>query len=200
MRKNENKQEQTDNIFKSGQTRSGLNSRSTSSRPNNARDVGKKKDSDAMSEHRDSSDMNEDNMNEDKYTRAPLKPHDWYTVADLGAPYMELDLDMAMYVDECGSKGLVRIGGKVGEDGREGRVGEDEREEPQEAEGEAAVELVDNEEANLFNSDQPWNWWSKEFLEETVKVNERQEHAVVGHKASVADSLLAAWTTVKPVI
>ena len=73
-------------------------------------------------------------------------------------------------------------------------------EEPQEAEGEAAVELVDYAEANFLISDQPWNWWSKEFPYEMVKLEERKEHANAAHKASVADGLLAAWTTVKPVI
>ena len=205
IRKNENNQEQTDNIpfFKSGQTLSSLKSRSTSSQPDNARDLGKKKDSDAMSEYRDSSDMNEG-----KYNRAPLKPHDCYTVADVGAPDMDIDLDMALHVDGRGSEGLTRLGERAEEDGRERGNGKAEREESQEAEGEAAAEAegeraaerVDNEEVNSFNSDQPWNWWSMEILDETVKLKERQEHADAGHKASVADRLLAAWTTVKLVI
>ena len=188
----ENKQVQTHNIpfFKSGQTLSGLKSRSTSSQSNNAQDMGKKKDNYAVSEHRDSSDMNEG-----KYICATPKTHDWYTVADLG----DLDLDMALNVDERGSEGLAKIGERVEEDGGEGGNGEDEREEPQEAEGRAAAELVDNEEANFFNSDQSWNWWSKETPEETVELKKRKEHANAGYKESVADRLLAAWTTVKPV-
>ena len=169
--------------------------------------MGKKKDNYAVSEYRDSSDMNEG-----KYICASPKTHDWCTVADLGAPDMDLDTvvdlgppdmdidpDMALYVDERISERIPRIGERVEEDGREGGEGKDEREEPQEAEGEEAAELVDNEEANVFNSDQSWNWWSKEIPDETVKVKERKEHANAGYKESVADRLLAAWTTVKPV-
>ena len=77
---------------------------------------------------------------------------------------------------------------------------EDEMEEPEEAEREKAAELVDNEEANFCNSDQLWNWWSKEIPDETVELIERKEHANAGYKESVADRLLAAWTTVKPVM
>ena len=157
--------------------------------------MGKKKDNYAVSEYRDSSDMNEG-----KYICAPPMTHDWYTMADLGAPDKDLDLDMALYVDELGSEGLARIGEKVEEDGREGRDWEDtweedSMEEPQEAEGEEPAELVDNEEANFLNSDQSWNWWSKEIPDETVEL---KEHANAGYKESVADRLLAAWTTVKP--
>ena len=192
----ENKQEQTDNIpfFKSDQTLSGLKSRSTSSQSNNARDMGKKKDDYAVSEHKDSSDLNEG-----KYICAPPKTHDWCTVADLGAPDMDLDLDMALYVDERGSEGLARTSERAEDDGREVGEGEDERKEPQEAEGEEAAELVDNEEDNLLNFDQSWNWRSKEIPDETVELKERKEHANARYKESVADRLLAAWTNVKPV-
>ena len=60
-------------------------------------------------------------------------------------------------------------------------------------------EQTDNiyEEANFYLSDQSWNWWSKEMPDETINIKERKEHANTGHEISVADRLLAAWTTVK---
>ena len=152
--------------------------------------MGKKKDNYAVSEYRDSSDMNEG-----KYICAPPMTHDWYTMADLGAPDKDLDLDMALYVDELGSEGLARIGEKVEEDGSEGSDWEDIWDEP---EGLDPTEMVYNEEVNFLNSDQSWNRWSTEIPDETVELKERKDHADVGYKDSVADRLLAAWTTVKP--
>ena len=113
--------------------------------------------------------------------------------------YLDM-VDKALYVDERGSKGLARTGDRVEEDRRDGRDGEDHRKEPHEVEGKEAAELMHNEEANFFNPDQPRNWGSKEIPEEMVKLEERKEHANAGHKVSVADRLLAAWTTVKPMI
>ena len=202
----ENKQEQPDKtpLFKSGQTLSCLESRSTSSQPNNARDGCKKKVSDAVSEHRDSS-----YMNEGKYNRAPPEPHDLYAVADCrgdsredsGAADLDFDNDMSFwYGDERASEGLARVGERVEEDGREGLEGEDDRKEPQEAERGEAAEQVDYEEASFFKSDQLWNSWSKEFSDERIKIGDMKGLANAGHKASIADRLLAAWTTVKPVI
>lgn len=167
-------------------------SRSSSPQPNNARDVGKKKYSDAVSEHRDSSDMNED-----KYIRAPRRIHEMDTVADSGGnPWGELDFevdfggdsgaadldfddDMAvLYVDERASEGLARIGERVEEDGREGEEGEDERKEPQEANETVAVKRARN----------------------TLAARKSRAADFRRDETSVADRLLAAWTTVKPVI
>ena len=104
------------------------------------------------------------------------------------------------YVDERASEGLARIGVREAEDGREGREGEKERKRKQEAEEEEAAGHVDDEEANSFSSNQSWNSWSETFSNETVKIDDSKEPANAAHKTSVADRLLAAWTTVKPVI
>ncbi|MCJ1393208.1 hypothetical protein MMC18_006080 [Xylographa bjoerkii] len=167
-----------------------------------------RKDSDVVSEHRDSRDMGESS-----YNGAPPKRHDRYILADLGAHDMDFDLGMALYVDKRGIEGLAKIGKRMEEDEKE--EPQEVEEEPLEEEGDEAAEQVEEEavedkseepqvehyeEVNFFNSEQSWNWWGKEVPDETVKTKERKEQANAGHEASFADRLLAAWTTVKPVI
>ena len=192
--------------------------------------MGKKKDSDAVSEHRDSSDMNEG-----KYNRAPPKPHDPYTVADSGgdseadsgapdldfddggensggdsgAADLDFDDDMAFfYVDERASEGLARICERVEEDGREGGEGEDERKEPQEANDTVAVKRARNTIA-ARKSRAKRQKRTESVLHPFDRTFISSSHQPAGlctsntnciSETSVADRLLAAWTTVKPVI
>ena len=165
-----------------------LKSRATSSQPNDAqRDVCKKNVNDAVSEHRDSS-----HMNEGKYNRAPLKFYDIY-IEGIMAP------TEGCYVNERASEGLARIGVRVAEDVREVGKWKNEKKRKQEA-AEEAAEQVDDREANPFSSSQSWHLWGEEFSNETVKIEDTKEPPNAGHRASVADRLLAAWTTVVSVI
>ena len=165
-----------------------LKNRSKSSRPKDARrDVCKKNVSDTVSEHRDSSDMNEG-----KYDHAPPTPHDLYTVADcgkdFGADYGAADLDFddditVLYVDERASKGRAWIGERVEEDGKEGGEGEDKRRERQEAN-----DLVRLKRARSTIA-------ARKFRANRQKATEFRRD-----QTSVAERLLAAWTTVEPVM
>ena len=149
-----------------------------------------------MSEHRDSSDMIGGH-----YNRAPPRSYDICTEADYGgnskgdsgaadldfgddmSSWYDFDDDMAfLYVDERASEGRARIGERVEEDGREGG------EEDQRRERQAANDLVRLKRAKSTLA-------ARKFRANRQKATEFRRD-----KTSVAERLLAAWTTVEPVI
>ena len=134
-------------------------------------------------------------MDEGKYGRAPPIPHELYTMADCGensgavSTAADLDFDdnmVFLYVDGRASERRARIGGiggKVEEDRRERGDGEDKRRERQ-----AANDLARLKRARSTLA-------ARKFRANRQKATEFRRD-----KTSVAERLLAAWTTVEPVM